>query len=160
MRRAIETLLILLLVPGFGWAKSSQNDWGNLKQLAPAQPIRIVLNGGSSYGGVFLSASDSAISVRLTTGEQTFERQNVLRLSTKGTSRRTRNALVGAAVGVGGALAIGGICHAKLNAEGYPNNHCLDAATIGPGAAIGGGIGAGIAALASKPRWHDVYRAR
>ena len=35
MKRVIGTLLLLLMVTGFGSAQSSQNNWDNLKQLAP-----------------------------------------------------------------------------------------------------------------------------
>jgi hypothetical protein len=88
MTRTIETLLLLLLVPGFSIAKSSQDNWDNLKELAPGQRIRIVLNDAKSYTGQFQSVTDAGIVVRLASGDQAFERQSVLRVSTQGKSHR------------------------------------------------------------------------
>ena len=105
MKRVIETLLLLLMVPGFGLAQSSQNNWDNLKQLAPGQQIRVVLNDAKSYEAKFQSVTDDAIVVRLATGDQTFPRQSVLRVSSKHRSHRGRNALIGVGVGVATALA-------------------------------------------------------
>jgi hypothetical protein len=153
MKRVTETLLVLLLIPGFGWAQTSQNNWDNLKRLAPGDDIRIVLNDKKSYKAKFQSVSDEAIVVRLATGDQAIERQSVLRVSTKGASHRTRNALIGAGVGAGVGAAGFGICDYR---EVIPCG--------GEGAAIGAvfvaPFGAAAGALVPTGRWHDVYRGR
>jgi hypothetical protein len=133
-------------------AKSPQANWDNLKGLAPGDAIRIVLNDKKSYKAKFQSVSDEAIVVRLVTGEQTFTRESVLRVSTKGKSHRLRNALIGAAAG-GGIVAAG----AGSNCN-YDKESCSIALAVGVPFAIAGG--AGVGAVIPTGRWHDVYRAR
>ncbi len=155
MRRVIETLslLLLLMVPGFGLAQPSQSNWDSLKKLAPEKQIRIVLNDAKSYTGQFQSASDEGLVVRTGGTDQTLERQNILRVSTKGASHRARNAFIGAGVGAGVGAAGFGVCDYR---EVIPCG--------GTGAAIGAvfiaPVGAVAAALVPTGRWHDVYRAR
>jgi hypothetical protein len=150
MKRVIETLVLLLLVPGFSLAQPSQNNWDNLKQLAPGQQIRIVLNDAKSYEAKFQSVTDDGIVVRLATGEQTFPRQSVLRVSSKHRSHRGRNALIGVGVGVAAALA--------TDAAACPD--CTTGTWAGDTIGLGV-LGALVGALVSKgAHWHDVYRAR
>ena len=101
MRRVVLVLVFLLLVPAFALAQSAKDSWDNLKQLASGQQIQIVLNDAKSYSGQFQSVSDDGIVLRLGKDSQTFKRQSVLRVSTKGASHRARNALIGAGVGAG-----------------------------------------------------------
>jgi hypothetical protein len=153
MKRVIETLLLLLLVPGFGLAQSSQRNWDNLKQLATGQEVRVVLNDAKSYSGQFQSVSDEALVVRTAAGEQTFTRESVLRVSAKAKSRRGRNALIGAAIGAGlGGVAVGMDCH-------YGRKGC-GAGGVFFGVPFAAGLGAGFAAVIPTGGWHDVYRAR
>ena len=130
-------------------AKSPQANWENLKQLAPGQQIRIVLNDAKSYEAKFQSVTDDGIVVRLATGEQTFPRQSVLRVSTKHRSHRGRNALIGAGAGVATALAV--------DAAACPD--CTTGTWAGDAAGCGL-LGALVGALVPTGRWHDLYRAR
>ena len=141
----VVAVLLLLLVPGFGLAQSSQNNWDNLKQLSPGQQIRVVLNDVKSYEAKFQSVTDDAIVVRLATGDQTFPRQSVLRVSSKHRSHRGRNALIGVAVGVVPVVA-------------YDAAACADCdQTTKIGDAVGCGLlGALVGALVPTGRWHDV----
>jgi hypothetical protein len=133
--------------------KSTHANWESLKQLATGQEVRVVLNDAKSYSGQFRAVSDEAIMARVATGEQTFERQNVLRVSAKGKSRRGRNVLIGAAIGAGlGVVAVGMDCH-------YGREGC-GAAGAFLGVPFGAGLGAGFAAVIPTGGWHDVYRAR
>lgn len=96
---------------GAAGRKQDKTNWDNLKQLAPNEQIRIVLNDAKSYRGEFQSVSDEAIEVRLATGEQTFSRESVLRVSTRGPSHPGQKALIGAGIGAtAGAATIAGIC--------------------------------------------------
>jgi hypothetical protein len=128
--------------------RNGNANWNNLKKLSPGDDIRIVLNDAKSYEAKFQSASDEAITVRLVTGEQTFSRESVLRVSSKRTSHRGRGALIGAAVGVAAALAIDASC-----------GDCTAGTWAGDTLGIGV-LGAGVGALVSRgAHWHDVYRA-
>ena len=150
MRRSIETLVVLLLVPGFGFCQAAQNNWDNLKELAPGQKIRVVLNDAKSYEGKFQSLTDDAIAVRLKTGDQTFERQSVLRVSRKRRPHRGRNALIGAGTGMVALIA--------YDAAGCQD--CDQGTKIGD-TACGALLGALVGALVpTGVGWHDVYRAR
>ena len=73
------------------------------------QEIQVVLNDAKSYRGKFQSVSDEGLVVSLATDEQTFTKQSVLRVSSKGQGRRGRNIGIGALIGVGGGAA--GILH-------------------------------------------------
>jgi hypothetical protein len=134
-------------------ARNGMADWDNLKKLAPGNAIQIVLNDAKSYRGQFRAVSDEAIMARVATGEQTFERRNVLRVSAKGQSHRGRNALIGAAIGAGlGGVAVGMDCH-------YGRKGC-GAAGVVTGVPFAAGLGAGFSAMIPTGGWHDVYRAR
>jgi hypothetical protein len=94
------------MVPGFGLAQSSQNNWDNLKQLRPGQKIEVVDSSMKTLKGAFVSISDEAISLQVGKSEESVVRAKVVRVSVRDTSHRTRNMLIGAAVGVGAGLAV------------------------------------------------------
>jgi hypothetical protein len=149
----VGIVALTITVPLSAADPSKGNDnWDNLKELAPVDDIRIVLNDAKSYAAKFQSVSDEAIVVGLVTGEQTFSRARVLRVSTKGKPHRLRNALIGAGIGAGiAAGAFGAKCSSDPEACAY--NMALGV----PGAGVGGAV---IGALVPTGGWHDVYRAR
>ena len=159
MKRVIETLLLLCLVSGCSLAQSPQSNWDNLKQLAPGQQIRIVLNDAKSYKAGFQSVTDDAIVVRLANDDQTFERQSVLRVSTQGKNHRRRNALIGLAVGTGAGIIVG-VASPELGQGKCAQGSCVNAGTASLTGAAGAAAGAVVGAVIPTGRWHDVYRAR
>ena len=137
---------------GAGGPRQDKTNWDNLKPLAPNEQIRIVLNDAKSYRGEFRSVSDEAIVVRLATGEQTFSRESVLRVSTRGPSHVGRNALIGAGIGaVAGAATIAGICQ---------TTYCKGPVEAIVGVTIGAPLGALVGFVMPTGGWHDVYRRR
>jgi hypothetical protein len=138
--------------------KSAQADWGSLKHLATGDEVRVVLNDGKSYAAKFQGSSDEAIVIRMSAGEQTFSRQDVLRVSAKKEPHRMRNALIGAAAGCGVGLGIAAGYAASQRKE-YPQNRYfeVDGPILG---AVMGAAGGGLGVALSKGGWHDVYRAR
>ena len=131
--------------------KSTQANWDNLKGLTPGDDIRIVLNDKKTYRAQFQSVSEESIVVRLGTGDQTFTRESILRISTKGKSHRLRNAGLGAAMGVGlGAITAASTSRNDSEAQ------ALGWVFIPP---LLGAVGAGVGALLPTGGWHDVYRA-
>ena len=129
----------------------SNANWDNLKRLTPGDDVRIVLHDKKSYRAKFQSVADDAIVLRLASGDQTFNRRDVLRISTRGPSRRLRHALIGAAVGAG----IGVAAAAGTRREDT-ENPALGYAVLPP---LFAGFGAGIGAFVPSG-WHDVYRAQ
>ncbi len=143
MKRVIETLLILLLVPGFGWAKSAQNNWDDLKQLTPGQKIEVVDSKMKTLKGTFVSVSDEAISLQVGKSEESVTRANVVRVSVRDTSHRTRNMLLLAGVGAGAGLGAGfgideGVRHVSGEGGSYLFAPVLAATGAGLGALAGG----------------------
>lgn len=137
---------------GAAGPKQDKTNWDNLKQLAPNEQIRIVLNDAKSYRGEFQSVSDEAIVVRTAAGEQTFSRESVLRISTRGPSHAGRNALIGAGIGAAaGAATIAGICQ---------TSYCKGPVEATVGVTIGAPLGALVGFVMPTGGWHDVYRAR
>jgi len=132
--------------------KSTQANWDNLKGLTPGDDIRIVLNDKKTYRAKFQSVSEEAIVVRLGTGDQTFTRESVLRVSTKVKSHRLRNAGLGTAVGVG----LGAITAASTS-RNDSEARAIGWAVLPPAF---GAVGAGVGTLLPTGGWHDVYRAR
>ena len=156
MPRIWRTILFagLATISLFGAAgpKQDKTKWGNLKQLVPNQQIRIVLDDAKSYRGEIRSVREEAIVVRLATGEQTFRRESVLRVSTRGPSHLRRNALIGAGIGVAaGAATVAGICQAT---------YCKGPVEAIVGVTIGAPLGALVGFVIPTGGWHDVYRAR
>ena len=150
MRRVMETLLLLLLAPGFGLGQAAQNNWDSLKGLSAGQKIRVVLNEAKSYEGKFQALTADAIVVNLKSGDQTFERQSVLRVSCKNQPHRGRNALIGAAAGAATLLI--------YDEAGCPD--CDQGTKVGDtagGALLGAAVGA---LVPTGLGWKDVYRAR
>jgi len=81
--------------------------WESLNQLASGQRIRVVLNGNKSYQGEFQSIDDQSILIHEATGDETFSRASILRVSSRVRSHRTRNTLIGTAVGAAAGLGVG-----------------------------------------------------
>jgi hypothetical protein len=121
------------------------SDWEKLKQLNRGLTIKINLNDAKSYRGELRGSSDEEILVRLISGETTFARQNIRRVSVKGESHRLRNTLLGAGLGAGFGLGVAG--------------------GLGGWGRVVGAIffvppGAGVGAIIPTGRWHEVYRSR
>jgi hypothetical protein len=134
-------------------SKSTQANWENLKQLAAGQQIRVVLDDAKSYRAQFQRVSDEGLVVHAGGGEQTFERQKILRVSTKGASHRGPNAAIGASIGGAGGALIGANPSTAFSQVSRGRSMLFGMLS---------GIGVGIAVGAAMPTggWHDVYRVR
>jgi len=169
MNKATRFLFFALALSTFGAitvlplraadSRAAIASWDNLQNLRPGQEIRVVLNDAQSYQGQLGSLSDGGITLRQAAGEQTFARQDILRVSSKAQKRRVRNALLGAAVGAGGGLGIGaaadhGSCKNVSFGPCFPN---LGKEVITPLGALAGAV---VGAVMPTGGWHEVYRAR
>jgi hypothetical protein len=150
MGRVKPVLLFLVLVPVFGMAQSAQDSWDNLKQLRPGQKIEVVDTSMKSLRGPFVSVSEEAITLEVGKTQESIERAKVVRVSVRDTSHRTRNMLIGAAVGVGAGLALTVPLEVQQGNEG----NTLAGTMAGVTAALGG-AGLGIGAI---PGSRTVYR--
>lgn len=139
--------------------RNAVSNWDNLQQLAPGDNLRIVLNDAKSYKAKLESVNDNAIVVRLASGEQTFPRETVLRVSTKGRSHRGRNAFIGLAVGAAAGVIVG-VASPELWQGTCEHGSCVDAGEVFALGVLGAGLGSVVGALIPTGRWHNVYRAR
>jgi hypothetical protein len=151
MTRVTLGILLALLACVGAWAQGPAESWDNLKKLVPGEGIRIVLKDAKSYRVTFESFDEGGIVVRTATGQQTYARDTVLRVSSKGQSHRLRNALIGA--GVAGGISGAGVA-ATYSSD--PESGAIGAVVGIPIATI---AGAGVGALIPTGGWHDVYRA-
>lgn len=149
MRRA--ALAFLFLLPALALAVSPQDSWDSLKQLQPGQKIEVIDSSMKSLHGAFVSVSDEAISLRAGKTEETVTRANVVRVSVRDTSHRTRNMLLGAGILGGIALAITAV---PLGISRNEGTHCGSCAAV-----IAGGFGGG-AAIGAIPGSRTVYRVK
>ncbi len=151
MSKLILAILGSIVLAGQLSAQTGQDSWDNLKKLVPGEGIRIVLKDAKSYRVTFESFDEGGIVVRTATGQQTYARDTVLRVSSKGQSHRLRNALIGAGVagGISGAAVAANYSH-------DPESGAIGAVVGIPIATI---AGAGVGALIPTGGWRDVYRA-
>jgi hypothetical protein len=138
---------------------STRATWGNLTQLATGRQIRVVLNDARSYNGQFQSANDQQLVIRTGGGDQTFERRNILRVSSRGQSHRGRNALIGLAVCAGAGVIVG-LASPEFGQGKCAHGSCINAESAALAGFVGAVAGAGLGAVLPTGGWHDIYRAR
>jgi hypothetical protein len=155
----MPALSFFFLVPVFALAQQARDSWDNLKGLATGQQIRVVLNDAKSYSGQLHSVSDQGLVIRTGGGEQTFERQNILRVSSQGKRHRGRNALIGLAVGAGTGVIVG-VASPELGQGKCAQGSCINAEAPALAGFVGAVVGTGLGAVLPTGGWHDVYRAR
>jgi hypothetical protein len=138
--------------------KAELANWDNLKALKQGQEIQVVLSDAKAHRGRFVTVNDEGIAVSLDTGDATFERHEVLRVSYKSGSHRLRNAGIGAAIGGGiGAAAGVGSCSGSVNyctSSGHEQARSFPLFGIGIGAAVRGLV------IPPSPAFRVIYRAR
>jgi len=144
-------LLFLVLVPVFGMAQLAKDSWDNLKQLRPAQKVEVMDRSMKSLRGPFVSVSEEAITLKVRKNPVSIERTNVVRVSVRDNSHRSRNMLL--ASGILGGIAVAATA-VPLMAGSNEGNSCPACA-----AAIAAGFGGG-AALGAIPGSRTVYRAK
>ena len=126
---------------------ADRGDWSAVERLSPGQPIEVRLEKGGVDRGVVEKATRE--SLRLASGVS-FAQPEVKRIIDRSRSRRGRNALIGAAVGVPAALAM-----EKTLGE-YLRNETTHTGIYWQMWAIPIGIGAGIGA--AFPSYPTIYR--
>jgi hypothetical protein len=166
MRRVNTIVCVGLLILSFGIATSptfggddkNQANWDKLKQLSVGQEVQVVQNDAKSNRSNLRSVTDEAIVVSTANGDQTISRQSVLRVSSKGSGHRVRNALIGAGIGAGAGAGIGaavGRCGQGVACIGATHGEVIGVVT-----AVGGIVGAVVGAVLPSGGWHEIYRAR
>ena len=150
-------LLLLLLAAGPSLRAAEKSDWGNLKQVAPGQTIKVKATDGKSSQGELESVSDDALALRLAGGDRSFPRETVQRVSIKTNGHRGKHALIGAAIGAGSGLGAGIAIDNDCSATSIVCTGNKGKAILTPVFAL---LGAGIGALLPAGGWREIYRAR
>ena len=128
--------------------------WERFSELAPGDAVIVVQVDRKEYHGEFLRVSPDGLTVRSSGSEIEIARSNIGQVKYFPRTRRLRNTLIGAAVGVGIALVIDKTVGAYLNNEvGYSasTRSLVWAIPIGLGSAIGA-LGGRSATIYKAPR--------
>jgi hypothetical protein len=138
-------LLLVLLVVSAAFA----SEWEEVRGIEAGQRVEVTTSDGARTSAAFVSASAEALVVREKSGERAIERAQIRRVRVSDPARRLRRGLLWTAVGAAAGAAIGAaICPSCPNeGSGYK--------FIGPGLAIGAGVGA--LRFLSSP-YRTVYR--
>ena len=149
MRGTIIRALVLVFVPIFALAQTGDRSWDNLQQLRVGEKIRVVDTDMKTHDGTFLGYAPDAIALRVGTDDVGVPRDKVVRVASRESNKRLRNALIGMAIGGGAGFGIGIPLAASQGTEGAaPTFALLGLAGLGAGAAIG----------AASPGYRTIYR--
>ena len=145
MTKGIATLLLAAAT-----LLGAEGSWADVVALRPNEKIQVVKRDKKSLQGEVVRAD--AEHVTLTVGGQatSVAKADVVRISRS--AGRTRNALLGAAIGVGASAVVGAFLQKRLYNEGGNGDQALAASL-----AVGGGLGAAIGA--SQIHFQTIYRA-
>jgi len=143
LMRKIFLLVFVLGVSCAAFAQTDRASWANLNGLRPGQKIQVVGVTSKKHSGSFLSVSDTAISYREATGEQSIPKQDVVSVKLMENKHRLRNTLIVAGVGAGVGAGIGAALHKGCSSQSF----CLDIGGAALPAAVGavvGGLGGAV----------------
>ena len=150
--------VLALCVPGFSQSPvlpHGKADWNNVTSLARAAEVRVQVSGSRSVRGGVLNVTEDSLAVNSASGQETFARQEVLRVSVRKPGQHGRSALAGLAIGAVAGAGIG------LAAEARCTSLCgggVAAVVVGVVALGGAGIGTAIGAVIPASGWREVYR--
>ena len=128
------------------------DDWSALRTLSRGQKIVVRTKDGDRLTGRFDSASDLLLNYEEDNGRKvSLTRESVKLVQLNRGKSRLNGALLGAAIGGGGGLTLGGWAYAQDD---------FNASIIAAPALLGAGIGAGIGAALGKGNKNEtVYEA-
>jgi hypothetical protein len=109
MQKKFLFIMLSLLIPSVGLAQKPQDSWENVMQVPVGQKLKVVDMKWKAWTGRLVNATEEAMTLQTGKGEVTVAREEVLRVTDLGWSKRGRNALIGFAVGtlVGTAVVAG-----------------------------------------------------
>ena len=125
-------------------------SWDALRDLRAGDPVKVVDTSGREHKGAFAAFSADAILLQTGKGVVSIDRAHVKRVQVRSQSRRVRNVVIGAGVGVAVGVLVDQTLGAYLRNETGGSGRAVT--YIAPIALFGG-----IAALV--PPYRTVYRA-
>lgn len=160
MSQQIKLIACLLALSASGFSQNSAlprgtTDWNNLTTVIGAAEVRLHLAGSRSLRGHVQNVTADSLTMDSSSGQQTFTRQQIMRVSVKQKARRGRNAVIGLAIGGGMGGALGGTVAGECSGS-ICGGH--GGAAIAAGIAAGAAVGAAIGAMLPAGGWREVYR--
>jgi hypothetical protein len=133
--------------------QSPAGNWNNVRTLAPGTEVRLEISGQSATHGRLERATDDSVVLTTAKSQQTFPRQQIVRISQRKEGHRVRNALIGAGIGAGAGLGIG-------LAAGRCTQFCIVSPGLIRGTLAGAGavVGAVVGVVLPSGGWKEVYK--
>ena len=129
----MKTFMVVLLL----WTVSAFGaGWDSVVRMTESKKIEVRTRDGAKLQGSFMFATAESIAVRHKSGQRSIDRADVLRVRVYDAGRRTRRGILWTAIGAGAGLGIGAAACPQRANEG------AGAKYMGPGLAIGAGVGA------------------
>ena len=155
-KKSVLALLILFTAAFFCStdAEDANTTWDSLKQLAVGQKIQIVEMSLKDHQGTFVAFTGDTIEMDVQGKRTGYQRDSILRVSSRGPSKRGRHALYGTAIGAGAGAIIGYLAGASYHEEGEEGVFML---VFTP---IGAGVGALTGASLPAHDYRVIYRAQ
>jgi len=126
-------------------------SWESLAGLKPGDRIRVVDTAGNERMGAFVAVSADSIALRTGKGEEAVSQARVRLVQIRTGLRRVRNVAIGAAIGLGIAIAVDCTYGQYMRNEGGDGRRGV---TYPIPIALFGGIGA------ATPGYRTLYRAK
>jgi hypothetical protein len=148
-RRIAAALLLLAATVA---AQTNASSWNTVKALAAGTDVRI-LNGSRTVSGKIEGVTDETIVVNSGRGQETFQQQEVMRVSLKKKGHRARNALIGLGAGAGVGFGVGAAADAGCSNFCFGGN--FGKAIFTPLGALAGVL---IGVLLPSGGWREIYK--
>ena len=142
-------LLLLLLLSAL--QLYAQQSWDALRQLKPGLRVRVLEIAGTEHKGTFGGVSAGAITLQTDKGEAIVERTFVRRVEVPSGARRTRNVVIGAAIGIAVGAAVDQTLGAYFRNESGETAGARAVTYIAPTGLFGG-------IAAAMGSWRTVYK--
>lgn len=136
----VVLFVLLTVFPVSVWARAERGSWQEVEGLAAGAMVKVGLAGGKVVTGSFAGLSADSLRVVEQGSERSVARGEVMRVEVKDGAKRARNALVGAAVGLGIGVLLDAAVGGRLRNE-TGQGAGARAATYGIPMAAGVGLG-------------------
>ena len=133
-------------------AAAFSQSWDSLQGLKPGDPILVQDSNGNDHKGQFRAYTAETLRLNTGKGEQAFERTRVHRVKLRAGSRRLRNVLIGAGIGVAVGVTVDHTVGTYLRNEAGESSGARALSYVAP-IAIFSAIGAAL------PSYRTIYRA-
>ena len=154
MPKSVYRALAAFIFGAFGLAgQSPARNWTTVTTLAPGTDVRVEVSGQSATRGRLERVTDDSVVLTTAQSQQTFSRQQIVRISQRKNGHRVRNALIGAGIGAGAGLGIG-------LAAGRCTQLCIVSPGLIRGSLAGAGavVGAFVGVVLPSGGWKEVYK--